>query len=377
MKIFKKADLRARKQVERTMTERDILSAVRWHPFIVQLSSAFQTEHKLYMVMDFVQGGDFFTLLRKLGKMEEAAVALYSCEIALALQHLHDLDVVYRDLKPENVLMDSIGHVKLTDFGLSRSFETRPAVPPEKAAPPMAAPSQAESTQKKKDADARAAAFFGGAAGNGPESRPKDSAKDSARQMGAAAQTTKSYCGTEQYMAPEMLLQRGHDKGVDWWCLGLLVHEMLTGRHPFQGHTHYETLRAMVSAEPKVDPRMPPSARSLVRRLLIKDPRRRMGARGLDELRPHPFFQSLDWEKVERREVTAPYIPAVSGETGTENFEDVFTREKPVDSVAEPTRGGRGLLSGLLGFGGAASRAQDDTDFEGFSFHGDPEKLGM
>ena len=94
--------------------------------------------------------------------------------------------------------MDSIGHVKLTDFGLSRSFETRPAVPPEKVAPPKAAPSQAESAQKKKDADARAAAFFGGANGNGPESRPKDSAKDSARQMGAAAQTTKSYCGTEQ-----------------------------------------------------------------------------------------------------------------------------------------------------------------------------------
>lgn len=303
MKIFKKNELRKRRQVERTKTERDILCSVR-HPYIVQLSYAFQNATKLYMVMDFVQGGDFFTFMRKIGKLKESWVQLYICEIALALQHLHELDVVYRDLKPENVLMHGNGHVKLTDFGLSRSFDKRPALP-EDLAPAL-----------------------NDAANKGEDGKPKEAV--------ATNLTTRSYCGTEQYMAPEMLLQRGHGRVVDWWCLGLLMHEMLTGRHPFQQAAHYDTLRAMVTSEPMIDPRVSPTARALIRRLLIKDPRRRLGAqRGAwIELRPHPFFNGLDWDKVMKYEVAAPYIPPTSGETGTENFEDVFTREKPIDSVS-------------------------------------------
>jgi serine/threonine protein kinase len=212
---------------------------------------------------------------------------------------------VYRDLKPENVLMDGQGHVKLTDFGLSRSFDKRPALPEDLPA-----------------------ALNDAAANKGDPSKPGEGV--------ATNLTTRSYCGTEQYMAPEMLLQRGHGRVVDWWCLGLLMHEMLTGRHPFQQAAHYDTLRAMVTSEPMIDPRVSPTARALIRRLLIKDPRRRLGAqRGAwIELRPHPFFNGLDWDKVMKREVPAPYIPQTSGETGTENFEEVFTREKPIDSVS-------------------------------------------
>ena len=140
-------------------------------------------------------------------------------------------DSRYRDLKPENVLMDAEGHAKLTDFGLSRSFEMRP-----------------ENFDGPKHA-------IGGA---------EDGTAGGTKKM------TRSYCGTEQYMAPEMLLQRGHGRVVDWWCLGLLMHEMLTGRHPFQAASHYDTLRAMVTAEPVIDPRVGPTARSLIRRLLIK-----------------------------------------------------------------------------------------------------------
>jgi serine/threonine protein kinase len=341
MKIFKKNELRKRRQVERTKTERDILCSVR-HPYIVQLSYAFQNATKLYMVMDFVQGGDFFTFMRKFGKLRESWVQLYICEIALALQHLHELDVVYRDLKPENVLMDGTGHVKLTDFGLSRSFDGRPALPEDLPA-----------------------ALNDAAAG---ETKPGEPAPTNL--------ISRSYCGTEQYMAPEMLLQRGHGRVVDWWCLGLLMHEMLTGRHPFQQAAHYDTLRAMVTSEPMIDPRVSPTARALIRRLLIKDPRRRLGAqRGAwIELRPHPFFNGLEWDKVVKREVAAPYVPVVSGETGTENFEDVFTREKPIDSVVETPSNKKGLFGGMFGSKGKYVE-EEDKDFEGFSYHGDQKSI--
>eukprot|EP00595_Chromulina_sp_UTEXLB2642_P002875 CAMPEP_0196763952 /NCGR_PEP_ID=MMETSP1095-20130614/5090_1 /TAXON_ID=96789 ORGANISM="Chromulina nebulosa, Strain UTEXLB2642" /NCGR_SAMPLE_ID=MMETSP1095 /ASSEMBLY_ACC=CAM_ASM_000446 /LENGTH=721 /DNA_ID=CAMNT_0042118303 /DNA_START=526 /DNA_END=2688 /DNA_ORIENTATION=- len=166
MKILKKTELRRRRQVERTHTERTILAAVR-HPFIVCLHYAFQNSTKLYMVMDFVQGGDFFTLMRKFKRLPEDWVRLYVAEIALALQHLHDMEIVYRDLKPENILLDSDGHIKLTDFGLSRYFETRP-------------PATEDIVGEENDI------------------------------------LTRSFCGTEQYMSPEMLLQQGHNYRMDW-----------------------------------------------------------------------------------------------------------------------------------------------------------------
>lgn len=124
MKILKKSELRRRRQVERTKTERTILAAVK-HPFVVQLYFAFQSPAKLYMVMDFVQGGDFFTLMRKFKRMPEDWVRIYIAEIAMALEHLHKMDIVYRDLKPENILLCDDGHLKITDFGLSRNFEMR------------------------------------------------------------------------------------------------------------------------------------------------------------------------------------------------------------------------------------------------------------
>jgi serine/threonine protein kinase len=192
------------------------------HPFIVGLAYAFQTQQKLYMVMDFVQGGDFFTYLRREGRLPEERVQLYVAEIALALHHLHSLNVVYRDLKPENVLLDHEGHVKLTDFGLSRYFETRPASVPQ-------------------DVDMASAAAGGNGGGPPPGQQPGERNR-------ALSQVTHSFCGTEHYMAPEMLLQQGHGKPVDWWCLGILACEMLQGRHPFDGGNHYQTLRNMVGA---------------------------------------------------------------------------------------------------------------------------------
>jgi tRNA A-37 threonylcarbamoyl transferase component Bud32 len=226
MKILKKTELRRRRQVERTQTEKSILAAIR-HPFIVALHYAFQNPQKLYMVMDFVQGGDFFTLMRKFRRLPEDWVRYYVCEIAMALQHLHDKDIVYRDLKPENILLDHDGHIKLTDFGLSRFFETRPPA-------------------------------------------TEDILGDDHYDV-----ITRSFCGTEQYMSPEMLLQQGHNYRMDWWCLGLLMHEMISARHPFQGPTHYDTLRNMVTKTPNIDARLSPAAATVVKGFLNKNPKGR------------------------------------------------------------------------------------------------------
>ena len=291
MKILKKSELVRRRQVERTQTERTILAAVR-HPFIVCLHYAFQNRQKLYMVMDFVQGGDFFTLMRKFKRLPENWVKIYVGEIALALQHLHDMDVVYRDLKPENILLCGDGHLKLTDFGLSRYFETRPP-------------------------------------------NPEDMLGDDSTDV-----VTRSFCGTEQYMSPEMLLQQGHNFRMDWWCLGLLMHEMLTARHPFSGPSHYDTLRNMVTKQPNIDNRVSSGAASVIRSFLIKNPRARMCCqRGCGELKNLSYFADLDWDALMKKQIPMAHIPELSGDTDLSSFETTFTKEAPVDSLATDASG--------------------------------------
>jgi serine/threonine protein kinase len=334
MKILKKSELQRRRQVERTKTERTILAAIR-HPFIVQLHYAFQNNQKLYMVMDFVQGGDFFTLMRKYRRLPEDWVRVYVCEVAMALQHLHEMEIVYRDLKPENILLCSDGHLKLTDFGLSRFFETRPPA---------------------------------------------------AEDMVGEDPITRSFCGTEQYMSPEMLLQQGHNWRMDWWCLGLLMHEMLSARHPFHGPSHYDTLRNMVTKQPVIDARVSKEASIVIRGLLIKNPRARLCCRnGLSELKTLPFFSGVDWSGLYNKTTPVPHVPMLGDITDTSSFENTFTREAPVDSVAEDpkakTRGKGGGIMGLFGFNMQSSVSAKGTDprgddsFSGFSFAHEDEVL--
>jgi serine/threonine protein kinase len=333
MKILKKMELRRRKQVERTQTERSILAAVK-HPFIVCLHYAFQNPQKLYMVMDFVQGGDFFTLMRKFRRLPEDWVRLYIAEIAMALQHLHDMDIVYRDLKPENILLCGDGHLKLTDFGLSRYFEMRPPA-----------------------------------------------AEDI---VGDKNPLTRSFCGTEQYMSPEMLLQQGHNFRMDWWCVGLLMHEMLSARHPFHGPSHYDTLRNMVTKQPVIDTKLSSTAASCVRALLIKNPRARMcSSAGTKELKYHPFFAVLNWDDVLHLKVKMPYAPEITGDTDISSFETTFTRELPVDSVVKESEANRskkatnsGFMGMLFGSRPQVPNPQDDEDqFKGFAFAKEPKDM--
>lgn len=186
MKVLKKATLKVRDRV-RTKLERDILVDVN-HPFIVKLHYAFQTEGKLYLILDFLRGGDLFTRLSKEVMFTEEDVKIYLAELALALDHLHGLGIIYRDLKPENILLDEEGHIKLTDFGLSKE-----AVDHEKKA--------------------------------------------------------YSFCGTVEYMAPEVVNRRGHTHSADWWSYGVLMFEMLTGSLPFQGKDRKETMTLILKAK--------------------------------------------------------------------------------------------------------------------------------
>lgn len=292
MKVLKKKEIIRRKQVIRTLLERDILAIVK-HPFIVDLRYTFQTSTKLYLVLEFVGGGDFFTLISRYGTIEEERCKLYMAELVLSLEHLHKHGVVYRDLKPENVLLDGEGHVKLTDFGLSRVGKDN--------------------------------------------SRPEPTSLT--EESSAAEERTHSFCGTEQYMAPEVLLQQGHSAAVDWWSLGIMMSEMLTGKHPFRGSSHLDTLRNIVnpSVSPKTVHLLSRQARSLLEGLLTRDPTKRLGsteAGGTEKIKKHPFFKSLDWNKVYKKAYTPSFRPDLRNEQDIGNFEDIFTAQAPRDSVA-------------------------------------------
>lgn len=291
MKVMRKDAIIAKNQVAHTRDEKSILQRIQ-HPFIVNLRFAFQTKDKLYMIMDYVNGGELFFHLKKEGKFSEERVRLYAAEISSALMHLHSHGIIYRDLKPENILIDKDGHIVITDFGLSKEV-------------------------------------------------PKDD-------------STHTFCGTPEYLAPEVLKGQGHSYPVDWWSLGTLIYEMLTGLPPFYSK-HINIMYQKILSAPLTFPgSMSDSARSLLEGFLTRDPEKRLGG---DAVREHPFFKDLDWDAMERREIEAPWKPPVRDLTDTTQIDEYFTAEKPTDSAPEGS-----LLDAL---------DDDDKDiFEGFTFAG-------
>ncbi|XP_062510728.1 ribosomal protein S6 kinase 2 beta-like isoform X2 [Corticium candelabrum] len=277
MKVLKKATLKVRDRA-RTKMERDILVAVK-HPFIVDIIYAFQTEGKLYMILEFLRGGDLFTRLSKEVMFTEEDVKFYLAELGLALSHLHGLGVIYRDLKPENILLDTAGHIKLTDFGLSK-----------------------EGLEVEED-DKR----------------------------------TYSFCGTVEYMAPEVVNRRGHSTTADWWSYGVLMYEMLTGSLPFQGENRKVTMTMIMKAKLGMPQFLSGDAQSLLRALFKRNPQNRMGhgPNGIENIKQHVFFSSIDWDRLFRREVKPPFKPAVSRDD-TFYFDREFTQRTPRDSPGAP-----------------------------------------
>lgn len=271
MKVLKKATLKVRDRV-RTKMERNILVDVE-HPFIVRLHYAFQTEGKLYLILDFLRGGDLFSRLSKEVMFTEDDVKFYLAELALALDHIHKLGIIYRDLKPENILLDTEGHISLTDFGLSK--------------------------------------------------QPLDDSK------------AYSFCGTVEYMAPEIVNRKGHTFTSDWWSFGVLMFEMLTGALPFQGANRKETMTQILKAKLGMPHNLSPEAQALLRVLFKRNPANRLGSGGVEEIKSHIFFATIDWNALYKKEIRPPFKPAVR-EDDAFYFDSEFTCKTPKDSPGVP-----------------------------------------
>ncbi|KAJ9567188.1 hypothetical protein OSB04_003154 [Centaurea solstitialis] len=275
MKVMRKDTIIKNNHVDYMRAERDILTKV-VHPFIVQLRYSFQTKTKLYLILDFINGGHLFFHLYRQGIFSEDQARVYTAEIVSAVSHLHERGIVHRDLKPENILMDADGHVMLTDFGLAKEID------------------------------------------------------ESSR--------SNSMCGTTEYMAPEILLAKGHNKNADWWSVGILLYEMLTGKPPFTHSNRKKLQEKIMNEKVKLLPRLSGEAHSLLKGLLQKDPLARLGSgpRGGDEVKGHKWFGTINWRKLESRGLEPKFKPDVSGEECTENFDKCWTA-MPLDDSPAPT----------------------------------------
>jgi len=294
MKVMRKDAIIAKNQVTHTRDEKNILQSIR-HPFIVNLNYAFQTKDKLYMILDYVNGGELFYHLKKEGKFSEERVRMYAAEIASALIHLHTHGIIYRDLKPENILLDRTGHIVITDFGLSKEV-------------------------------------------------PKDDA-------------THTFCGTPEYLAPEVLRGQGHSYPVDWWSLGTLIYEMLTGLPPFYSKHINVMYQKILNAQLTFPSFISDNAKSLLEGLLTRDVDKRLGG---ESVKQHPFFAEINWDELEARKIPAPWIPPVRDAMDTTQIDDYFTAERPTDSYVD---------SNMLD--------ENDKDiFSGFTFAGDAPLAG-
>ncbi|XP_041768748.1 uncharacterized protein LOC121591817 [Anopheles merus] len=289
MKVLKKGIVSLKKKTaEHTRTERQVLEAIQEAPFLVTMHYAFQTDSKLYLILDYVIGGELFTLLCNRMHFDEPAVQIYIAEIIVAIEHLHKLGIVYRDIKLENILVDVDGHIVLTDFGLSR-------------------------------------------------------------ELVYENERAHSFCGTVEYMAPEILkpTQQGHDSAVDWWSVGVLTFELLTGASPFTADQN-EIARRITETEAIIPENLSPEATDFIRRLLVKDPKRRLGSGKGDasELKSHPFLRSINWSRLVRKQIEAPYPPLAENDRDTRNFSSEFTKQEVTEKPCEPPKNADRLFRG-------------------------------
>ncbi|KAL8746388.1 MAG: hypothetical protein Q9190_001597 [Brigantiaea leucoxantha] len=290
-KQFRKASLTVHKQlVEQTKTERAILESINRHPFVVKLYYAFQDHEKLYLILEYAQGGELFTRMLTERMFPEDTAAFYMAEMVCAIDHLHNtVGVIYRDLKPENCLLDAEGHLLLTDFGLS-----------------------------------------------------KVAIGDDYR--------CRSMTGTLEYMAPEVILQQDYGQEVDWWSFGILGFDLLTGTSPFHANNNAKVREKILKAKLILPFFLSTDAKDLLTRLLRKKPRERLGAqmpKDLQTIKKHRFFRKIEWKKLERRELKPPIEPLITDPELAENFSNDFTRLplSPVQAHPKHAWGGAGASS--------------------------------
>ncbi|XP_073769788.1 v-akt murine thymoma viral oncogene homolog 2, like isoform X1 [Danio rerio] len=267
MKILRKEVIIAKDEVAHTVTESRVLQNTR-HPFLTTLKYAFQTHDRLCFVMEYANGGELFFHLSRERVFSEDRARFYGAEIVSALDYLHSQNVVYRDLKLENLMLDNDGHIKITDFGLCKEGITDEA-------------------------------------------------------------TMRTFCGTPEYLAPEVLEDNDYGRAVDWWGLGVVMYEMMCGRLPFYSQDHERLFEQIVMEEIRFPRSLSTHARALLTGLLRKEPKQRLGG-GPDDARDvmmHKFFSGVQWDDVLQKKLLPPFKPQVTSETDTRYFDDEFTAQ--------------------------------------------------
>ncbi len=273
MKSLKKDVLLDQDQVESTILEKKILQSLD-HPFLVGMVFCFQTEERVYFIMPFVRGGELFQHLRTEKFFKEDKARFYAASIGMALDYLHNHGIIYRDIKPENILIGEDGYLKLIDFGMAKMVK-----------------------------------------GN---------------------EKATSFCGTPEYLAPEIITGEGHNRAADWWSYGILLFEMLCGIPPFYCENTERMYDLITNAELRFPKRIPMSdnAKDLIKKLLIKKQDKRLGVnKGFEEIKAHPFFQGFDFDALFNKKMEAPFIPKLSGSLDVGNFDEEFTSEEIATSV--------------------------------------------
>jgi len=273
MKVLKKKEIIDSKiETVHTKAERHILEVAK-HPFIVELFYAFQTENKLFLALEYLPGGELYSLMSNKGIFMEDEVRFYSAELILALHYLHSLGIIYRDLKPENILFDSEGHVKLIDFGLSK---------------------------ENIFCDSKA----------------------------------YTICGTLDYMAPEVINNSGHGRAADWWSLGILIYDMLNGTPPFTGENRKNTVERILKGKVILQPFLTSEASSLIKKLLKLTVSKRLGSRhdDGDQVKGHGFYRGINWNDVMERKLKPPFVPKLSGEDDANLFDTEYIKDVTVKS---------------------------------------------